>query len=155
MVCTWLHVHIKALNVSLPNVKMELIVAPINFSNERPHLVKWTASDESLEYTDTMDVHQVNRKWYLIVNLRGLHITHPLTLKRKCVNVIAESEPLKLLVALLRKWRTGNEKKASCHVKRHRRLVAFQLGKMLLREVVDAPVVAVGFLVLSRKEYTQ
>lgn len=37
--------HIKTLNVVLLNVKMKLITAPINFSNERYHLVKWTASD--------------------------------------------------------------------------------------------------------------
>lgn len=98
MVCTWPHVHIKTLNVVLPNVKMELIMAPINFSNERHHLAKWTASDERLEDTDTMNVYQVNGKWYLIVNLRRQHITHPLTLKRKCENVFAESGRLKLLV---------------------------------------------------------
>lgn len=74
--------HIKTLNVVLPNVKMELIMVPINFSNEHSHLVKWTASDESLEDTDTMNVHQVSGEWYLIVNLRSLHI--PLTLQRKC-----------------------------------------------------------------------
>lgn len=41
--------HIKTLNVVLLNVQKELIMAPINFSNEHSHLVKWTASDGSLE----------------------------------------------------------------------------------------------------------
>lgn len=110
-------VHIKTLNVVLLNVKMKLIMAPVNFSNERPHLVKWTASDGSLEIRTQWTSIRWRENRYLIVNLRGLRITHPLALKRKCQNLFAESGWLKAAGSFTGKVVNEWLKKKKLHVK--------------------------------------